>query len=123
MDRVYIKPSSYVILTCMRSQGLSPLSSLRIINSCSQSIFGKPEHHLQHLSLILYALARFTKLRESMNRSETNLDLGADAGIHLRFQKPRNWVILRADACSWWAWRCWQLRLRTLNVSIYFNSD
>ena len=76
----------------MRSQGLSSLSSLRIINGCSQSIFGKPEHHLQHLSLILYALTRLSKLCESMNQSETNLDLGADAdgadaGIRLRFRK------------------------------------
>ena len=63
----------------MRSQGLSPLSSLRIINSFSQSIFGKPEHHLQPLSLTHYALAG-----ESMNQSETNLDLGADASIHLQ---------------------------------------
>ena len=76
-----------MILACMRSQGLSSLSSLRSINGCSQSIFEKPEHHLQHLSLILYALTRLSKLCESMNQSETNLDLGADAGIRLRFQK------------------------------------
>ena len=86
MGRLYIKLLSHVILACMRSQGLSPFSSLRIINSCSQSIFIKPEHHLQHLSLVLYALARLSKLREFINQSETNLDLGADAGIHLRFQ-------------------------------------
>ena len=71
----------------MRSQGLSSLGGLRIINGCSQSIFGKPEHYLQRLSLILYALTRLTKLRESMNQSETNLDLGVNAGIRLRFQK------------------------------------